>query len=324
MMAGPTLESHQDHAQNGFMIFRGDWLAACAKLNSHSGLIQAASANNSLTIGGHEQGEGPEAGHVLHYADTPQYAYFAGEASGAYNQPSQKLLTSFRRELLFLKPSRVIIFDRLNAPDASMVKQWHLNTLHEPTVHGNQYQASAGGSILFGKALLPTNGTVVKQPVSLGSDDPAKPVRSSWRVDIAAPTGNNVDSFLNVLETAPASQTDATEVTAVQTRRSGLIGVQVGNQVVIFDASPGQPLRYQANPVAGLEHFVLDQTPKRWYQIVVRSEKGDVLQQQRARASDQGVLTFPVTAVGGYSITLREAEGSGSVTAARPVGTAAP
>jgi hypothetical protein len=308
MMAGPMLESHQDRDENGFLIYRGDWLAATAKLNSQSGLVPQASLNNSLTIGGQEQAWGPPPAKVLHYADTPQYAYFAGDASQAYDTANQKRLHEFRRELLFLKPSRIIVFDRVSAPDVKLLKQWHLNTLNEPTVNGNHYQASAGGSRLFGTSVLPGNGTVEKQPVCLGSDKPADHVRSSWRVDIAAPAGNPVDHFLNVLETAPASQTDATEVSAVRTSRGTLIGVQVGNQVVLFDTSPGQPISYQPNPVAGLEHFVLDQAPRKWYQIAVQSEKGEVLQQQREQASDQGVLAFPVTAVGGHTITIREGE----------------
>jgi hypothetical protein len=274
-------------------------------------LIQDASANNSFTIGGNEQVSGAPDGKVLHFADTSQYAYFAGDASGAYNQRNQKLLTEFRRELLFLKPNRVVVFDHLNAPNAKLVKRWHLNTLNEPTVGPASYEATAGGSKLFGESILPRGAAIVKQPLYYGSSGQV----TSWRIDIAAPAGNPVDHFLNILETAPASQTAATPALPVRTSRVSLMGAQVGNQVVIFDASPGQPITYQANPVAGLEHFVLDQTPRKWYQIAARSEKGDVLQQQRAQVSDQGVLTFAVTAIGAHSITISPAGG--------PAGTAA-
>ena len=38
-----------------------------------------------------------------------------------------------------------------------MAKGWHLNTLNEPTVGSNSYQASAAGSTLFGTTILPQN-----------------------------------------------------------------------------------------------------------------------------------------------------------------------
>ena len=203
---------------------------------------------------------------------------------------------------------------RVNALDGKLVKKWHLNTLKEPAAGADSYQTTAGGSTLFGKSLLPTGATIAKQAVHEGRNG----ALSSWRLDIAAPVGNKVDHFLNVLEAAPTrtrvpGQTGASPVVPIRTGRSSLMGAQIGNQAVIFDVSPGQTITYQTNLLPALEHFILDQAPRKWYQVAVQSAKGDLLQQQRVQASDQGVLTFPITRVpteggwGGRTITISPA-----------------
>ena len=117
----------------------------------------------------------------------------------------------------------------------------------------------------------------------------------------------------SVKEAAPDSQTGASPVVPIRTGRSSLMGAQIGNQAVIFDVSPGQTITYQTNLLPALEHFILDQAPRKWYQVAVQSAKGDLLQQQRVQASDQGVLTFPITRVpteggwGGRTITISPA-----------------
>jgi hypothetical protein len=318
MMVGPTLESHQDRAQNGFMIFRNEWMAASAKLTSHSGLIQEASANNSLTIGGNEQIYGQDTAKVLHFADTERYAYFAGEASGAYNKPNLKRLNGFRRELLFLKPSRVLVFDHVSAADGNMAKEWHLNTLNEPALDVHSYQTTIAGSTLFGRTVLPYMAKITKQPLSFGRNNQL----SSWRIDVTAPTGPSEDFFLNVLEVAPAAQTAMTPVLPVQASRGSLKGVQIGNQLVLFDAAASWAITYEMNSTPALEHYILDQAPGKWYRVMVQSGRGITLQQQRVQASEEGVLAFRVTAISGRTVTIYPDNASVKRKTRAPVATA--
>lgn len=313
MMVGPTLESHQDRAQNGFQIFRGEWLAISAKLTSHSGLIQEASANNSLTIGGNEQFYGQNTARVLHFADTPRYAYFSGQAASAYNKGSVNLMNDFRRDLLFLKPGIIVVFDHVDATDPTMVKRWHLNTLNDPTVGGNSYRTSAGGSNLFGTTLLPQGFSLSKQPQNNGSSGQL----TSWRIDVAAPPGNNVDHFLNVLEAVSASQTTPTPVSSVQTGRSSLMGAKVGNQVVVFDVSPGSgAVAYQTNSAGTEEVFILNQQPNQVYQYQVTGASGSTGAAQSVQATSQGVVTFTVGGSGVHTVTVGPA---GSATTPGPM-----
>jgi uncharacterized protein DUF4962 len=302
MVCGPTTASHQDRAQNGFMIFRGDWLAGAARLNSHSGLYADAAYNNSLTIGGYSQGFQKSA-RPLHFADTPRYAYFAGDASDVYDTPVLNLLRTFRRELFFLKPAITIVLDRVDGLNPTLVKEWHLNTLKEPVIDGHQYQTTVGGATLFGRTLVPMEATVVKRPLFLGTGS----ALSSWRIDVAAPAGRATDFFLNVLEAAPATQSAPTLVCTLTTGRASLIAAQVGTQVVVFDEDPSapQPLLYQMGDTAPTEHIILNQEPGKWYrltsfmhnlnqwfQLAEEPSPSTVGPGQLARASDQGVVSF--------------------------------
>src|SRR5207245_4167089 len=104
------------------------------------------------------------------------------------------------------------------------------------------------------------------------------------------PTGLSADNFLNVLEAAPAAQTAMTPILPVQTIRSSLMGAQIGNQLVIFDTAPSWAITYQLNSTPALEHYILDQTPLKWYRVTVQTGRGIPLQEQRVQASEQGVL----------------------------------
>jgi hypothetical protein len=312
MIAGPTRASHQDRAQNGFMIFRGDWLAAAAKLRSHSGLRPDAASNNSITVGDLAQTLSQDAAHVLHFADTDQYAYFAGEAGGAYEGQKGKsttpALSEFRRELLFLKPDHVIVFDHVSAPDATLPKQWHLNTLTEPLIGSDTYQATVGTSTLYGKTLLPRGAAITKQPLYLG----AEKALSSWRVDIAASTGETLTPFLNVLEATDASHLTPTPAQPIRTTPETAAGVQVGEQIALFDASPTAkaPLTYELTDTPAAEHFVLNQPPGQWFEVTAQNATGAPLQRHRVQATDQGVLLFSFTSPGIRKVVIRPSEGS--------------
>jgi hypothetical protein len=315
MMCGPTRESHQDLAQNGFMIFRREWLAASARLAGGYGILRGAADNNTITIGGLGQpGPQPELPKdlvkVIHFADTDQYAYFAGEAKDAYTfwkwPNAIPVLNGFRRHLLFLKPHRVVIFDRIDAVDASQVKTWHLNTLTEPTVTSDSYQSTVAGVTLFGKTLQPPGGILAKVPINQGPQG----ALSSWRVDVSAPTGKNLDLFLNVLETAPATQTTPTPVQAVQTGRGSLVGAEIGDQVVVFDGDEASslPLDYRTGSGGVEEHYVMNRQPGKWYQVTVRDPAGSTAQQMRVQATQEGMLLFRTTTGGAHAVSVRDAD----------------
>jgi hypothetical protein len=315
MMCGPTREAHQDAAQNEFMLYRGEWLVASARLKGLGGIQQEAAENNTITIGGQGQPGADsrlpkEKPRVLQFADTGRYAYFVGEAADAYSTwkwPNVvPVLREFRRELLFLKPNVVVVFDRVNAVDGTQVKRWHLNTLNEPTVANDSFRAVAGSWALFGKRLLPPGSAVEKVPLFFGRNG----AQSSWRIDVVAPPGKNLDLFLNVLEAAPAAQTEPTPVQPLSTRQSEVVGAQIGRQVVVINLGrpAGEPIAYETLGDDADEHFVLDLDPEKWYLVTVRNAAGETLHKRLLLTTRQGVLTFSVGVAGAHQVTVRPIE----------------
>jgi hypothetical protein len=154
--------------------------------------------------------------------------------------------------------------------------------------------------------LLPRGATVAKQPLCLG----LKKALSSWRVDIAAPTGQNATQFLNVLEVTDSSHLIPVPVLPLSTGRESLVGVQVGDQVAVFDSSPSPTalLTYDLSSTPAIEQYVLNQAPGKWYRLVVQNAAGAPLQEQRAEASDQGVLVFSITSTGARKVVIRPVE----------------
>src|SRR5262249_20165137 len=160
----------------------------------------------------------------------------------------------FRRELLFLKPARVFVFDHVEATDGKLEKRWHLNTLEEPTVDGLSYRATIGDSTLFGRTMFPMESRVTKQSLSYGRNNQGR----SWRIDVTAPTGPKEEDFLNVLEVGPATQSAMSTIMPVTATRASLIGTQIGSQLVLFDTEPSWTITYQLNSMPATEHYILD------------------------------------------------------------------
>jgi hypothetical protein len=299
MQCGPTREDHQDLAQNGFLIYRKEWMAACARLKSSSGLYQTTPFHNAITIGDLQQPrprvELPRDAHkVVRFADTERYAYFEGEAKDAYTfykwPRTYPVLNGFRRCLMYLKPGRVVVMDRVDAINAAQVKKWHLNVIAEPTQGpGGDWRTTIAGSRLFLQPLLPAGATIAKVPLNLGSGGRL----SSWRLDCAARVGRNVDTFLNVIEVGPDTVADPAKATLLATDRATLVGTEIGGQAVLFDQAPTGTASYRST---AREHFLLGQTARRSYRVTV-TPAGAAARTQTVTATDQGVVTF--TSVGG-------------------------
>ena len=70
----------------------------------------------------------------LAFESTDTYAYMAGEAGRAYT-PGK--VPYFSRQVLFVYPNWVVVFDRVTSGDASFVKKFHLHAPEEMAVSGS-------------------------------------------------------------------------------------------------------------------------------------------------------------------------------------------
>jgi hypothetical protein len=117
-----------------------------------------------------------QAGTIVAYETAPAYCYVAGDAARSY---SPRRVRHFTRQLLYVRPGAIVIFDRITAVEADDPKRWYLHTMEQPlcvdgelrpdrSVHpeghflaaGDTLRAAHGGSVLFSKTVLPRKAVI--------------------------------------------------------------------------------------------------------------------------------------------------------------------
>ncbi len=95
-----------------------------------------------------------ERGDITAYLGTKDFTFVRGDGTRAY---SKKKVSAFVRDLVFVRPRLVVVFDRVVAVNPSFQKTWLLHTIDEPSLatDGSWFEAKDGGGRLFGVALLP-------------------------------------------------------------------------------------------------------------------------------------------------------------------------
>jgi len=166
---------HHHYDQGGFMIYRNGLLAVDPPVyRKVRGPQQPTSLHNTLLIGGQNQrncrgqwfrtieefeenrvgGNKLETGDILFYKEGGAWAAVAGQFAQAY---PEGMLESCVRQLLFIRPDKIVIVDHLVAPEGKTLPevQWLLQLPQEPEVHGRQVSASNGESWLLCRELAP-------------------------------------------------------------------------------------------------------------------------------------------------------------------------
>ncbi len=136
LIAGPYTQSHAHQDQGSIMIYKDGWLAYDSVVDSHSGLTQATTAHSLVRI---DSGGTP----VRQIAATTStvdalhrgsgWLYASANLTPAYdgNAAVQKV----HRELLYLKPDVVVVFDRVQSASGTS-QTWQLATPHAPSISG--------------------------------------------------------------------------------------------------------------------------------------------------------------------------------------------
>jgi hypothetical protein len=89
-------------------------------------------------------------GTMLNFVTTPQYTYAAVDITPAYNNKysatspntsnRSNRVSSVIRNLLYIPPGYVIIYDEINSTNPAFKKKWLLHSIDQPVITGNMYQ----------------------------------------------------------------------------------------------------------------------------------------------------------------------------------------
>ncbi len=223
----PTIDqSHSHYDVGSFTLFKGDWLAVDATSYSSDGLNWDSGAHNMVHVAGHER-RGGEVPGLVHYGDDAQTLYAQIDASQLFrHKPGtelQTMLNEYTRELVYLKPNRLVIYDRVDPKPAGTDYDFRIHFASQPTSTTGGYLADHGGGFIALAMLVGGSTTVLADTDLVGGGS------NAWRVQVQPPSSGR---FLAVLEVADSS---APALQATHVSSTGQVeGALLADQVVMF------------------------------------------------------------------------------------------
>jgi heparin/heparan-sulfate lyase len=214
------------------------------------------------TVEGNHGGQHRQLGSVLQALETTNdYVYVAGDATACYQHGVVKReglpdlpekCTQVTRQLVFLKPDRFVVFDRITSTDPSYRKDWLLHTAHEPMLTDHTFRAEHHEGRMFCRTLLPADAVIrtVGGPgkeflaagknweiVDRGLKPENKAMMGQWRVEISPGTARQEDFFLHVIQVGDQQlqKMDETELVEKGTWRGVRWASGKGTVAVTFD-----------------------------------------------------------------------------------------
>lgn len=297
--------NHQTYSPGQLQIKRGDddlLINASAPGNSHTGKLRSTHGNLIVVDDNGEKKQtyrwsmgvwyGSPGVVVKAYEANKAYAYLSGDYRAAYspaNAPGTGgPVRELTRQVVYLRPAHVIVYDRVATLKASYPKQLRWHFLKPPQVHDDSFVATAGESKLFGQTFSSIPLTTNLAAVKVGSATVQELITQS-----ASPSERL--QLVSVLQVASAKTPSGDTARHVTSSDSRLEGAQVGKQVVLFGRDGKVPadasLTYEVSAADSLRHLLTDLPPGRKYHVKVG---GTV--RATATTSAQGTLAFTTSA----------------------------
>jgi hypothetical protein len=197
---GPYTESHAHQDQGALIIYKDGYLAYDPVIDSHSGLPQDVDEHGTIRVvkGGKPvaQDVGNASTLLALHAGTG-YAHIAADMTVFEGSDA----TLLQREIVYLEPDTVVIYDRATTPAANQ-QVWSLAFPATPTISGATTTVTASGHTLNVQRLGPAAATSSVYDFTMNSD-----FSNGFRLDETMTGGDN--RWLHVA-TIDASATNIT------------------------------------------------------------------------------------------------------------------
>ncbi len=196
-----------------------------------------------------------ETGDIATFEHAECHDYVLCAETQAYTSPGYETngnaakVTEVTRQFVFVRPELLVVFDRVEATDASHDKRFLLHAYAPPKVQGQSFTLDNGAGRLYAQTLLPSDAEVATR-TNFEVDGAAHPPSSTnqcdeaggTRLEISPKQENARDYFLHVLDatsssdgTAPTSEVSEDESSATVTIDKG------GITTTLTFAKTGQP-----------------------------------------------------------------------------------
>ncbi len=176
---------------------------------------------DALNTGG--QNRMPAAARLLAFESGRHFAYMATDATPVYHEDKCALMV---RQVLYLPPDHLVIFDRVTSTRADYPKTWLLQTANEPQISGREFRADQDRGRIFCRTVYPRDAelTAVGGPgqefwaggrnwpipeastyynsigMEPGGEVPENMGR--WRVEVTPGAPREEDVFLHLIQTS--------------------------------------------------------------------------------------------------------------------------
>lgn len=291
-----------------------------------------------------DDGKHFESGDITAFIHTGAYDYVASDITAAYNATGYTYGTNtpkvsgVQRELAYLRPNVLLIFDRVRATNASYEKVWLLHSANKPqtnsetVVQGSAdngiltsaddvFQVDAGTGRLFVQTLLPANATLRKiggADYRYWSDGANRTGGASgyetgyaepglWRVEVVPSAAQLDDVFLHALYITDTTGSAMPTVSGLSTSGGEMTGAHVQEagreRVVLFsaamDGAPfGNGVQYDVTTNGVCGHLLAGVPGNADYQVSVGAS------QETVRSTAEHTLYFTTTAGGALHIDV--------------------
>ncbi|MEP9358152.1 hypothetical protein [Sphingomonas sp. KR3-1] len=197
-ICGPLTESHAHQDRGSFVLFKGNWLAYDANLDSHSGLSQDQKYHNTVrfeTSAGTAIGQGfNKACNMVALANNPGWTYALADVTPMYGAG----VTKSEREFVFIKPATFVIYDRAQTSDANARRIFTMNFPKAPTIAGNLMSLVIGANRFDMWRILPTAGTPATTLWRTVNSTDFTATNTAVRVDLVETGAGGSSQFLHV------------------------------------------------------------------------------------------------------------------------------
>jgi hypothetical protein len=233
--ATPLIEQSHAHFDTGaFLLYKNGWQAVDGNTYGHSGLKWESAAHNMITVKGQVR-LGERSRGLVQYADDDKVMYAQVDATrlftvkrGGVGQP-ETVLDEWTRELVYVRPSSLVVYDRVVPKPLGKDYSWMLHFAKKPSGADGRYTATNGGGGI-GVAVLDGG------PQRILEDSDVVDASTGWRLDMGP---NATGRFLAVVQVATGA---APNVVAEAIAAPGIQGAAWADQVVVFSAhGRGQP-----------------------------------------------------------------------------------
>lgn len=256
----------------------------------------------------------------------PEYSYLEADLTCGYRSDRVK---DYTRSYMFLNlfddeiPAALIVYDRMEATEASLQKSWLLHSQEEPKIEGNKITIDRteihNNGRLTDTVLMPEK-TVIDKVGGEGMEywngvanyeiyrQPEGDESGTWRIEIKPAEKRTKDYFLNVIQVSdPDDSIEHHEVTSNE--QSDFIGIFIADRAVFMKKDKGSvymdfTVTAEENGNEEISYIITDLAEGKW--IVTDLDGKEIYSE--AISGEHGVLRFR-TAPGTYNVHWEFAEG---------------